>query len=258
MTIVWAKSLRTALVVGLVVLTSACTVVTRTSEQRTTDEESAADYNARLGAQYLQRGDFQLANEKLSKALEQDRDNATAHIAMAQLQFAIDQPKVALRHYKRAVSLEPDNANNRNAYGVFLCSTGDIEGAEREFEKAAANPFYETPEFALDNAGVCMLEAGRFDEAEDYLTKAIRRNPKFANAYLHIAELRYSERRLTVADAYLARYHTLNDFSAASLLLGFEIQREGGYQTEAKQYADLLLNKFPDSNEAGAYLAQPR
>jgi len=253
----WTKSLRAALVISLVIFTSACTVVTA-PDKRSADEESAADYNARLGVQYLQRGDIQLANEKLTKALEQDNSNANAHIAMAQLQFAIDQPKVAQKHYKRAVSLDPDNADNRNAYGVFLCSTGDIEGAEREFDKAASNPFYETPEFALDNAGVCMLEAGRFEEAEDYLTKAIRRNPQFANAFLHVAELRYSERRLTVADAYLARYHALNDFSPASLLLGFEIQREGGYQTEAKQYADLLLNKFPDSNEAGAYLARPR
>lgn len=257
MTISWAKSLGAAMAMGLLVLTSACTVVS-TTNKRSVDDESAADYNARLGTQYLQRGDYQLANEKLTKALEQDANNADAHIAMAQLQFAIDQPNVAIKHYKRAVSLDPDNGNNRNAYGVFLCSTGDIDGAEQEFEKAATNPFYETPEFALDNAGVCMLEAGRFDEAEDYLTKAIRRNPKFANAYLHIAELRYSERRLTIADAYLARYHTLNDFSPASLLLGFEIQREGGFQTEAKQYADLLLNKFPDSNEAGAYLARPR
>jgi len=257
MNIVWVKSLRTTLLGGLIFITSACTIVT-SPNKRSTDEESAADYNANLGAQYLQRGDIQLANEKLTKALEQDNNNANAHIAMAQLQFAIDQPKVALRHYKRAMSLDPDNADNRNAYGVFLCSTGDVDSAMREFDKAATNPFYETPEFALDNAGVCMLEAGRFDEAEDFLTKAIRRNPQFANAFLHVAELRYNERRLTVADAYLARYHALNDFSPASLLLGFEIQREGGYQTEAKQYADLLLNKFPDSTEAGAYLARPR
>lgn len=257
MNIQWAKSLRATLVIGLVIFTSACTVVS-TTNKRSTDEESAADFNAKLGAQYLQRGDLQLANEKLTKALEQDKNNANAHINMAKLQFAIDKPDVARRHYKRAMSLEPDNADNRNAYGIFLCQTGDPIGAEREFDRAANNPFYETPEFALDNAGVCMLEAGRFDEAEDYLTKAIRRNPKFANAYLHIAELRYSERRLTIADAYLARYHALNDFSPASLLLGFEIQREGGYQTEAKQFADLLLNKFPDSTEAGAYLARPR
>ncbi len=255
---VWAKSLQVTLIAVLMGSISACTIVT-SANKRTSDDQAASDFNARLGAEHLQRGDLQLANEKLTKALEQDRNNASAHIAMARLQFAIDKPAVAHKHYKRAVSLEPDNSDTRNAYGIFLCSTGDLDGAEREFEKAASNPFYETPEFALDNAGVCMLDAGRLEEAEDYLLKAIQRNPQFANAHLHVAELRYSEHRLTIADSYLARFHALNNgFSPASLLLGFEIQREGGHQTEAKQYADLLLNTFPDSKEAGAYLARPR
>ncbi len=252
----WALAVRSLVVIAMAMTLMACTIVT-TSPKRTTDDEDAASFNAKLGLQYLQRGDLELANEKLTKALEQDSKNSLAHISMAQLQFAIDKPEVARKHYKRAVALDPDNADNRNAYGIFLCSTGDVEGAEREFDKAASNPFYDTPEYALDNAGVCMLEAGRLKDAEGYLLKALQRNPKFGNAYLHIAELRFKERRLTIAESYLARHHDTSPISSASLWLGLQIQRDRGNVSAADSYAKRLLNEFPNSLEAGAYLAQP-
>jgi len=253
----WNSVVRGCLAILIVMSVSACTITT-TTQKRTTDDEDASNFNAKLGLQYLQRGELELANEKLEKALEQNSRNALAHVTMAQLQFAIDKPTVAQKHFKRAMSLEPDNADNRNAYGIFLCSTGEVDAAEIEFEKAASNPFYETPEYALDNAGVCMLESNRLSDAEKYLLKALRRNPQFGNAYLHIAELRFKERRLTIAESYLKRHHDISSFSSASLWLGLQIQRDAGRASAADSYAKRLLNEFPNSKEAGAYLAQPQ
>jgi len=249
------QQVRAVVAIAFVMLLSACTI--NTTAKRPTDDKDASTFNAKLGANYLNRGELELANEKLKKALEQDSRNALAHITMAQLQFAIDKPDVALKHYKRAMSLEPDNADNRNAYGIFLCSTGDVDGAESEFEKAAANPFYSTPEYALDNAGFCMLSKDRYREAEDYFIKALRQNPEFGNAYLHLAELRFKENRLSIADAFLARHHEKSNVSSASLWLGLQIKRSEGNSLAADTYAKRLLNEFPNSKEAGALLAQP-
>jgi type IV pilus assembly protein PilF len=251
----WTQWIRTSVLLAVVAASSACTIVTTTAK-RTTDDQDASTFNAKLGAQYLQRGNLELANEKLLKALEQDANNPLAHITMARLQFSIDKNEVARKHYKRAVALEPDNADNRNAYGIFLCSTGDVAGAELEFKQAAENPFYGTPEFALDNAGVCMLEVGRLEDAETYLIKALQRNPQFGNAYLHLAELRFRERRLTIAESYLSRHHDTSPISSASLWLGVQIHRDRGNRSTADSFAKRLLNEFPNSQEAGAYLAQ--
>ena len=59
------------------------------------NSEDAAQYNAQLGAQYLQRGDLDQAREKLTKALEQDDDNALAHVTYAKLQYVLSR-KTAL------------------------------------------------------------------------------------------------------------------------------------------------------------------
>ncbi len=216
----------------------------------------ASRFNAQLGANYLRQGELEQARDKLEKALEQDERNAFAHVAYGQLQQRIDNPKKAHKHFKRAISLQPDEAEHRNIYGVFLCQNGDVEQAEAEFNTAAANPFYKTPQYALDNAGVCMLDSDRLDVAERYLRKALETDPQFPNAYLHMAELLYKKERLTVADAYFQRYMSKGTDTAESLYLGMRIKRDAGETSVAEKYAGRLLNEFPTSDEAGQYLAR--
>lgn len=219
--------------------------------------QNAAQTNAQLGLNYLQRGDLQRARQVLDKALEQDRENALVHAAYAQLQDAIGETERARTHFQNAIRLAPDEAAHRNAYGAFLCSTGEVDAAEVEFREAADDPFYETPEFALDNAGLCMLNAERLDQAEDYLRRALRANPRFADAFLHMAELLHRRDRLTIADAYYQRFEALSDPTSESLLLGHVIKRDTGDIATAERYATQLLNDFPASREAGEYLARP-
>ncbi len=222
------------------------------------NSEDAAQYNAQLGAQYLQRGDLDQAREKLTKALEQDDDNALAHVTYAKLQYRVEQEDSANKHFKRALDLEPDEAEHRNSYGIYLCNVKRYALAKKQFRLAADNPYYKTPEFALDNAGICMLDAGELDEAENYLREALRTNTKFGNAYLHMAELMLRRERLTVAEAYFERYKVYGQETSESLWLGYKIKRSGGDVLAAENYGSQLLDKFPASAEAGEYLTQPQ
>lgn len=219
--------------------------------------QDAAQFNAQLGAQYLQRGELDQAREKLLKALDQDDNNALAHVTYAQLQARIKQPESAQVHFKKALQLEPDEADHRNSYGIYLCEQEQYTEAREQFRAAADNPYYRTPEFALDNAGICMLDANRLNEAEGYLREALRVNPQFANAYLHMADLMHRLERLTVADAYYQRFTAYGRESAESLLMGLKIKRDAGQLRTAEQFASRLLNEFPSSEEAGEYLSRP-
>lgn len=243
---------RTVLVIVVALTISACAAGLSREQQ-----ENAAQSNAQLGLNYLNRGDLARAREVLDKALVQDDRNALAHAAYAQLQDAIGRPETARVHFEEAIVLEPEEAAHKNAYGAFLCSNGDIESAVTEFRKAADDPFNQTPEFALDNAGICMLGANRLDEAEGYLREALRVNPRFAGAFLHMAELLHKRQRLTIANAYYLRYEALAEPTAESLLLGHVIKRDTGDIGSAERYASRLLNEFPASREAGEYLARP-
>ena len=223
------------------------------------DEKSgnAAQFNAQLGAQYLQRGELDQAREKLRKALDQDESNALAHVTYAQLQARVSEPASASVHFKRALALEPDEPEHFNKYGIFLCQQQKFDEAKKQFRAAANNAYYRTPEFALDNAGLCMLDADRLNEAEEFLREALRTNPQFANAYLHMAELMHRRERLTVADAYYQRYTAYGKESAKSLWLGLKIKRDNGQLKTAENFAGRLLNQFPASREAGEYLSRP-
>jgi len=237
----------------LVIVLQACVSAGLSSDKA----KKAAQINAELGANYLRRNELEQARDKLEKALAQDNKNALAHVAYGQLQHRVDNPEKARTHFKKAIQLEPEEAEHRNNYGVFLCQIDEIDEAEKQFLVAAGDAYYDTPEFALDNAGVCMLDANRLDKAEQYLRDALRTNPKFANTYLHMAELLYQRNRLTVADAYFQQFMSRGNDTPESLLLGIQIQRDAGNPNVAEQYANKLLNDFPTSREAGEYLSRP-
>ena len=245
---------RVFLLLCMMLTLQACAVSRELTPEKRQD---AAQYNAQLGAQYLQRGDLEQAQEKLLKALEQDDKNALAHITYANLQSRVDQPDSAEKHFKQGLLLDPEEADYRNSYGIFLCGIKKYDDAQTQFRAAADNPYYRTPEFALDNAGLCMLDADRLSDAEGYLRDALRVNPKFANAYLHMADLMHRKQRLTVADAYFQRFNAYGEESAESLLLGLHIQRDAGDLAGAQESASRLLNQFPASEEAGEYLSRP-
>jgi len=221
------------------------------------NDVDAAQYNAQLGSRLLQQGKLEQARDTLEKALAQDNKNALAHLTYGQLQFVVEEPDTARVHFKRAIALEPKQASHRNAYGAFLCQIKEYDAAVAQFIEAGNDKFYETPEFAWDNAGVCMLDANQLDKADGYLRKALQLNPKFASSYLHMAELLYKRNRLTVADAYFQRFMSYSNDTAESLLLGIQINRDTGKMVAAEQFANKLLNDFPTSREAGEYLSRP-
>lgn len=247
------RQLMTGLIVLLAMALQSC-VSTGLSDKKA---GQAAQYNAQLGAEYLQKNELEQARDKLEKALSQDKNNALAHVTSGQLQHRVENTSQARVHFKKAIELEPDQADHRNSYGIFLCQSEEFEAAEKQFAIAANNKFYKTPEFALDNAGVCMLDADRLGKAEDYLRKAIQTNPEFSNSYLHMAELLYKRERLTVAGAYYDLYLSKGRETAESLLLGIQINRDSNKPAAAESYASKLLNEFPTSREAGEYLSRP-
>jgi len=240
----------------VVVLMTATACVTK-EVQIKSKEASAA--NAQIGAKYLQDENLDLdqARIKLEKALDQDSSNALAHVYYGQLQHLVRNDDKARVHFNKAIKLEPEVAEHRNNYGVFLCQIEEYESAIAEFEKAANNPYYTTPEFALDNAGLCMLDSNQYEQASGFLRAALRKNPKFANAFLHMSELLYKQGKMTVSNAYYQRFLANGRDTPESLLLGINLYRDLGKRTKAEQYASRLLNDHPESIEAGEYLAQP-
>lgn len=211
------------------------------------DRIRAADANTQLGIAYLRRGDLQQALRKLQKAIEQDENSSSAHMAIAVVYERLDEPDLAQTHYRRALSLDPENSPAANNYARFLCGRGRLERALELFDRAAANPLYENPAIPVSNAGICLHDAGEYDRAEDYLLRALKMEPTFAPALLHMADIRYREEQYLSARAYYQRYLEVAEQNAESAWLGVRIEHQLGDKDALASYALLLKGKFPDA-----------
>ncbi|MGY6587228.1 MAG: type IV pilus biogenesis/stability protein PilW [Wenzhouxiangella sp.] len=209
-----------------------------------------AEVNTRLGIGYMERGQLQLAMEKLEAALRHDPDHVPAHLALALIYETINDSQRAGRHYRQAARLAPNDGATQNAYGVFLCRQGDFAQAERHFMRAVDDPFYDTPAVAWTNAGACSRRNGNLELAERQLRTALEFDALYPDALFQLATVSHLRNESLRARAFLQRFEAVAGEDPGALLLGFRIESGLNNPAQADGYARRLEEDFPDSSEA--------
>jgi type IV pilus assembly protein PilF len=125
------------------------------------------------------------------------------------------------------------------------------EGVER-FSEVAINKYYRTPEVALTNAGVCLRDAKRIDEAQKMFTRAIKARPDYSEATVQLATLQVengsvAEARKTV-DTYLGAFRPNPDVLFAAV----NVARAAKDKMSEEKHSRTLRLEFPDSPQARA------
>jgi type IV pilus assembly protein PilF len=237
----------------LAVLLAACSTTPNKSDE---ELRKAAETNTALGRQYMERGQHEVALEKLKRAVAYDKSYAPAHSMLAILYETIGETEQAGEEYRLAVKHDPQGGEVNNNYGAFLCGSGKREEAERYFLAAVEDPFYPTPEIALSNAGSCALARGDLDKAESFLRQSLERDDKLGAALLPMAEVSYRKESFLQARAFLQRYEAAGPVSQESLSLGYRIESRLGDQKAAERYRGELLERYPGSIKAGGRAGQ--
>lgn len=220
--------------------------------------QQASAVNVQLGIGYLEQNNLDQANEKLSKALRQDPNSASAHNAFAILQDRLLQTEKAEYHYKKATKLDPKNSRAANNYGAFLCRNGRELESEKYFLQALKNPLYSTPEFAYTNAALCLLQVGEqreTEKAKEYLRKAIAARNDFGPALLAMGQLLFDQGQYTAAKPYLDRFHLVARPTARSLWLTIRNTLQIDGRGDVTELAQRLGSEFPNSEEYKAWQA---
>lgn len=233
-----------------VALLGGCASSSGPSRDEPSDATRAAQVNVQLGLGYLQRGQKQAANDKLSRALELDPGLPLAHHGYALLQDVLGETATADKHFRRAVELDPKDSEALNNYGAFLCRQTRTDEGVAMLERAVANPLYATPEFAWANIGQCRRQAGQLAAAEEALGKAVQVNGRHASAWLQLSEVLLDRGQPIKANTSLQRFHELSPQIPASLWLGARIEAALGHREAQAHYELLLRGKFPESDEA--------
>ncbi len=229
--------------------------VTTTSDQPwKKDDTAAADANMQLSINAMRQNNLSEAKAKIDKALAENPKNAAVRFVAGRLYERINELHKADSFYSDAISIEPHNGDFVNGYAAFLCAQKNYLKGEKLALKAADDPLYKSPYMALFNAGQCAIDEGSPNKAEEYFRRALKLQPNFTPALLHMAELELKAANYLSARAFLERYQQYAPESAASLWLGVRIERGMGNTAAAQNYARRLKEEFATSDETKALL----
>lgn len=212
--------------------------------------KDAARINMQLGVDYARKNDFDLAIEKLNRAIKQDPDLALAHSTIAYVYAAKGMSELAEDEYRKAISLDANDGGLRNNFGVFLCAHGKTSEALRYFMQATASKTYTTPEVAWTNAGVCARRSSDIDTAERHFREALQANPQFPEALAQMATLAYEKKDYLRCRAFMQRYLTTGQASPDVLWIASLNERQLGDIDAAQEYESRLKREFPESEQA--------
>jgi len=239
----------------LSLLLAACSSAPEKSEQ---SMRKAAETNTALGRNYMDRGQYEIALEKLKRAVGYDKTYAPAHTMLGVLYETIGEIEDAGKEYRLALRYDPEDGSVNNNYGAYLCANGQPQDADKYFLAAVADPFYQTPAIALANAGSCALDRGDLDKAESYLRQSLAYDSQQGSALLPMAEISYLQGQYLKARAFLQRYEALGILDEKSLVLGYRIEKALGDEKSADKYWLELQKRYPDSIQAGRIAGQDK
>ncbi|ASP48399.1 type IV pilus biogenesis/stability protein PilW [Cognaticolwellia beringensis] len=208
-----------------------------------------------LGLGYLKMGNTQQAKLNLEKAKRFSPNLVQVHTAFAHYYDTVGEPVLATKAYEHALSINDQDADTLNNYGVFLCRHEKYDAAEKQMLRAIAIPSYILVAQSYENLALCQLKAKQFDKAQTYLEKAIAHSPNRASSLLQMMRLQYAKSDYKLAQSYLHRYEkSTRRFTADALALAFKIFDNQGNKRISKNYGNMLVKMFPNSFEAKQYI----
>jgi type IV pilus assembly protein PilF len=209
--------------------------------------------NMNLGIEYMRQGQYEDALFNLNRSLQAKPDFAPSYNILGLLYQRLGDKDKAEANFKKSLKLDPTDSSAYNNYGLFLCNNNRFDEAENSFLAAANNPFYDSPEIAFTNAGICVYR-NKPELGESYYKQALSKNPQFSHALLQMADISYNKRQYEQASQYLERYKNNASHTPKSLWLGVRLYHELGRKDDVSSYAMLLKNKYPESDEATAMM----
>ena len=243
------------LVAGCV--TSEVTVTTKNTaagHKAAFDPVGAANNRVKLALVYLENENMQQAKFNLEKALEYQPDSPKIQRIFAYYYQKVNEPDMAEKYYKKALSLNAEDADTYNNYGRFLCIEGRYKEAEKAFLTAIEQSSYAGVANTYENAGTCAEKAESLDKAIYYYRYALSHNPHKSYLNLILAKLNIDKKEYKAARLNLYNYSKKSKDSPESLWQWIRVSYATEKNASMNKYASQLLSEFPKSDQALKYL----
>lgn len=185
------------------------------------DRKKEADARMRMGVTYLDQRNLPMAMQELAKASKLDPGNPEVDMTLGLVYQARGDLSKAEECLRRAIDKKPDYADARNNLGIVLAERKAWDDAIREFEAAAANVMYTTPERAYFNLGEAYRAKGDPANSEGAYRRALRANEQYAPAYIALSAVLGGQGKWKDAESVLTRcVEVLPDYAPGWMELG--------------------------------------
>ncbi len=250
--------LLTATLAGCVTRTTVTESVGDGRDIVTASDESDASKRARLRMElasgYFGRGQMTTALDQVKLALQADPTLAEAYNLRGLIYGNLGDDKLAEDSFRRALQLNPRDADTMQNFGYYLCQKKRYPEASALFDQALAMPQYRDQSRTLLTKGVCEAFAGQLAESEATLLHAYQLDPANPSIAVNLSEVLYRRGEYERARFYIRRVNAVPALTGAQTLwLAARVEHRLGNVSGTQEIGDQLRRRFPDSREASAF-----
>ena len=206
-----------------------------------------------LAIGYFEQGQTTVALDEIKQALVVDPAYAEAYNLRGLIYMRLNDLRLAEDSFRRAMALNPRDANVTHNYGWLLCQQARYTESFQAFTQAIANPTYGGRAKTWMAQGLCQVRAGQRAEAEYSLTKSYELDAANPVTGYNLATLLFQRDELTRAQFYIRRLNNSEMANAESLWLGIKIEQRLNNREAREQLAAQLKKRYPQSREVEAY-----
>jgi len=225
----------------------------RVTESDEPEGRKRARIRMELAVGYFEQGQTSVALDEVKQVIALDPSFPDAYNLRGLIYMQLNDPRQADESFRRAVALNPNDANVQHNYGWLLCQQGRYDESQRAFDVAMANPLYAGRAKTLMAQGLCQAKAGRVAEAERSLARSYELDAGNPVTGYNLAMLLYRRGDYTRAQFYIRRLNNSELANSETLWLGIRVERRLNDDVAMQQLGEQLRKRYPQSREATAY-----
>ena len=201
----------------------------------------------KMGIAYLGTEDDYLAVKEFEKAIDLNPNDDRFYYALSTFYIKKNRLKDAKTNIEKALKLNPKESEYLNTYASILASEGNLYEAVSVWKKVLDDPSYAFADRVNYNVGLALYNLGKYDEAIEYLTVAVKINPKVIAPTVLLYQTYLKAGRIKDAEDTLKNSLTINP---DSLELKYEMGKfyyENGKYSKSAIYFSEIIEQNPDS-----------
>ncbi len=209
--------------------------------ERRAENRVEGEIHLQMGANYMSKGNLEMAYFELSKAVRLIPNSTESHFGLGTVYLLRNEYELAVEEFERAIDLDKTNADAYNNLGFAYMKLGRWKEAISSSQKALDQVMYDTPERAMTIIGWSYYKKGEVARALEMLQRALNARGNQPDTENKIATIYLEEGRLDKAKAVLVGLvKRTPGFSSARLNMGIVYYKEKDYVAARREFRKVL------------------